>query len=40
MKVECCKCVCGCNYKLVGYAANEDVCGACVTVCYEGDLGD
>lgn len=31
------RCVCGfceCNYKLDGYADNEDICGACMNVCY------
>ena len=36
------RCVCGlceCNYKLDGYADNEDICGACINVCYgEGEV--
>lgn len=37
-EMETRRCVCGfctCDYKLEGYAANEDVCGACLNVCYE-----
>lgn len=30
-----CACVCGCNYDLEGYAPNEEVCGACLSVCRE-----
>lgn len=30
-----CSCVCGCNYKLDGYAVGEDICGACLDNCYE-----
>lgn len=34
-RVSVCACVCGCNYDLEGYAPNEEVCGACLSVCRE-----
>lgn len=29
-----CRCACGCDYRLVGYAPHELLCGACLDNCW------